>query len=459
MGTADHRNSMRSARSASILLASLVAALVAVPAAGASQPGDTEHGVNRAKLAAKAERVTEERNGIDVLKISKCGPRKRSGKLDYSKWICMWRAEGVYPGEVPYHCAGKAVWKRKGNRWRVDRCENRLQPMAPLLDTAGPPPVFGFNDNWLTQSVAAVDLLQDSGAAIARTGLPWSWVESPRGTYNWANIDPLYNRLRARGIKPLWALVDSPCFAQPDPAACTAGEKNLPPAGQFYDEMAEFAVAAARRYPDSAGFEVWNEPNYPKFWGGKAPDPAAYSDMLKTVADALHSQVPGTTVVSAGLSPHADTDTSGSIGFRDFLIKMYERGAAQRVDAIGIHPYPGVGPEDDYLGDVRVYLGKVQNVMDRYGDGARPLWATEFGASTTGEHPYAPAVAGEAITKLLEMFRRIRGIELAVVHRFVEEPALGGREAGFGVLNKNLTPKPAFCHLAAVRGVSVPNLC
>ena len=182
MGTADHRNSMRSARSASILLASLVAALVAVPAAGASQPGDTEHGVNRAKLAAKAERVTEERNGIDVLKISKCGPRKRSGKLDYSKWICMWRAEGVYPGEVPYHCAGKAVWKRKGNRWRVDRCENRLQPMAPLLDTVGPPPVFGFNDNWLTQSVAAVDLLQDSGAAVARTGLPWSWVESPRGS-------------------------------------------------------------------------------------------------------------------------------------------------------------------------------------------------------------------------------------------------------------------------------------
>ena len=67
--------------------------------------------------------------------------------------------------------------------------------------------------------------------------------------------------------------------------------------------------------------------------------------------------------------------------------------------------------------------------------------------------------AGQAVGQLLEMFRRIRGIELAIVHRFVEEPALGGREGGFGVLNTNLSPKPAFCALAAVRGVSIPGVC
>jgi hypothetical protein len=334
-----------------------------------------------------------------------------------------------------------------------------MQPMAPLLDTVGPPPKFGYNDNWLTHGVPALDLLERSGGDVARTGLPWAWVESPRGTYNWTNIDPLYHRLRARGIRPLWVLVDVPCFAQPDPAGCAAGQKDLPPTEGFYDEFADFAVAAAKRYPESFAFEVWNEPNYPLFWGGRAPDPAAYSQMLKTVADALHSQVPGTMVVSAGLSPHADTDTSGSMGFRNFLIQMYERGAAQKADAIGIHPYPGVGPDDDPLGDVRVYLGKVQNVMDRYGDGARPLWATEYGASTAGEHPYPPAAAAETITGLHEMFRRIRGIEVAIVHRFVEDPSMGGREAGFGVLNKNLSPKPAFCALASLRGADVPGLC
>ena len=108
---------------------------------------------------------------------------------------------------------------------------------------------------------------------------------------------------------------------------------------------------------------------------------------------------------------------------------------------------------------MRVYLGKIQNVMDRYGDGARPLWATEFGASTSGDKPFSPAAAGDAVVRLLEMFRRVRGIELAIVHRFVEEPSLGGREGGFGVLNKGLSPKPAFCALASVRGVSIPGVC
>jgi hypothetical protein len=179
--------------------------------------------------------------------------------------------------------------------------------------------------------------------------------------------------------------------------------------------------------------------------------------MLETVADALHQQVPGTTVVSAGLSPHSDNDTSGSIGFRDFLIDMYERGAAQKADAIGIHPYPGVGPDEDYVTDVRVYLGKVQNVMDRYNDSSRPLWATEFGASTDGDQGYDPEQAAKAVTDLMDLFRHIRGIELTIIHSFVD-PKLDGREGGFGMLDRNLDPKPAFCAVNAARGVT-PSVC
>ena len=458
MGAVD-RHSMRSRRFAALICASFTATLVAVPAAGASQPGDTEHGVDRKKLMAKAEQVVEERNGIEVLRISKCGPQKRKGKLNYGTWICLWRAEGTYAdGDIDYACAGRAVYKRKTKAWVVDRCENTRQPMAPLLTTPNPPLTFGFNENWITAPISALDLLEDSQSEIARTSLPWSAIETSRGSYNWYGPDLFYPRALARGFRPLWVLIAAPCFAQADPSACAAGDNRLHPTQQYYDEFAKFAATAAARYPGSAGFEIWNEPNYPKYWGGP-PDPAAYADMLKTVADAIHEVDPEMTVVSAGLSPHADTDTSGSDGFREFLIEMYERGAATKADAIGIHPYPGVGPDEDYLKDVRVHLGKVQNVMDRYGDGSRPLWATEFGASTGGDQAYSPEAAGTAIAELLEMFRRIRGIELAVVHRFIEDPAQAGREGGFGVLNKNLTPKPAFCDVAAVRGVTVSGVC
>jgi hypothetical protein len=436
-----------------ILAATLLVALTAVPSASASKPGDTEHGVNRDKLIAQAEQIVEERNGIDVLKISKCGPQKRKGKLNYSTWICLWRAEGTNAaGDIDYACAGSAVYKRKSRTWIVDRCENTRQPAAPLLATPNPTATLGFNDDWIFHSVAALNLLDETGSQVARTTLAWSGVEPTKGQFNWYGSDVLYQRLLDRGIHPLWILLSAPCYSQADPEACQAGNGNGRPRPDQYDELADFAVTAAKRYPESIGFEVWNEPNYPKFWGGP-PDPAAYADMLNTVADALHERAPGTTVVSAGLSPHADTDTSGSIGFRDFLIEMYERGAAQKADAIGIHPYPGVGPDEDYLTDVRVYLGKVQNVMDRYGDGDRPLWATEFGASTGGDKGFSPQQAGVAITEMLDMFRYIRGIQMTIIHSFLD-PALAGREGGFGMLNRNLTPKPAFCDLGSYLGLS-----
>ena len=443
---------VRRGPSATLILGSLLAILLAVPAASASAPGSTEHGVNRAKLAAKAKRMIEKRNGIEVLKISRCGPRKRKGRLDFGTWICKWRAEGIWPGQVPYHCAGDARWKRKQGRWRVDPCKNRLQPQAPLLDVPNPHPAFGYNDNWIFQSNRALDLLDESGAGIARTSLAWSGVERSPGGYDWYGSDLLYAKLLERGLRPLFVVSDSPCWAQPNPRACEGGNDQQRPAQQYYDEFARFAAAAARRYPASVGIEVWNEPNYPLFWG-TWPEPDMYAKMLREVADAVHEAVPGMTVVSGGLSPHADSDKN-AIGFSNFLEKLYDFGAAKKADAIGIHPYPGVGPGEDYIADVRVYLGKVQRVMRRHGDADRPMWATEFGVSTTGEHAFDPAHQGSALQELYEILRRVQRVDLAIVHRFVEDPALGGREGGFGVLSKALAPKPAYCALAQVRGVA-----
>ena len=449
---------MRYGRPALVFVASLLAGLLVVPAAGASKPGDTEHGVNRDRLAKQAQRVVEERNGIEVLKVSRCGPKKRKGRPDFSKWVCEWRAEGVWPGEVPYHCAGRAVYKRKRRSWRVEPCKNRLQPMAPLLDAPNPHPVFGYNDDWIFQGEQAFEMLDRSGAQVARTSLAWFGVEGNRGSYRWYGVDQMYERLRARGLQPLWMLIDAPCWAQPNPGACANGRNKLRPSPQHYDELADFAVAVARRYPDSAGIEVWNEPNYPRFWGGW-PKPSQYAKMLKTVAAALHGRAPGMPVISAGLSPHADSDKR-AIGFSNYLDRLYKLGAAQQADAIGIHPYPGVGPAQDYIGDVRVYLGKVQRVLRRHGDAGTPLWATEFGVSTAGPRAFDAGHQGRALVELYELLRRVHKVELAIVHRFVDDPRLGGREGGFGVLGQNLTPKPAYCDLARTRGVSpASNAC
>jgi hypothetical protein len=450
-------------RRALITTAFLLAAILALtPSALAKRSSDggpkTEHGVNRDKLVAEAKTVVEERNGITVSKIASCGPTKKHGRPNFSKWLCGWRASGLYPGQVPYACAGKAVWKRKSDSWRVDPCKNQRQPEAPLLDSPNPPPVFGFNDNWIFAPTQALNMLEDTGATVARMSLSWRGVEGDQGKFNWYGSDQIYQHLLDRGIEPLWVLIDAPCWAQADPRACANGKGTLHPDVAHYDDFVDYAVAAAKRYPQSVGFEVWNEPNYPLYWGGP-PEPNDYAKMLKMTATALHEQVPGATVVSAGLSPHSDNDTSGAIGFRDFLISMYENGAAQEADAIGIHPYPGVGPDEDYVADVRVYLGKIQNVLQRYNATSTPLWATEFGVSTTGDTAFTEDQQAKALTNLYDLFRHVSGIQLAIVHRFIENPSLGGREGGFGVVSANLVPKPAYCALIVARDVSPPPAC
>lgn len=451
------RRSQTKFATAAIAFAVVCMGAPATATAGKGGPPSTEHGVNRAKLSKKAISVIESRNGIDVLKISKCGPVKRKGKLNFSRWICLWRAEGIYPGQVPYACAGKASWRRKGKRWIVEPCNNTMQPQAPLLDVPNPHPVFGFNEDWIFVSNAAIDRLDETASTVARTGLTWAGVEGTQGSYNWYGVDQLYAKLSARGIKPLWSILSAPCWAQPDPGACNGGDNQIRPAQSHYDEMAAFAVAVAQRYPESAGIEVWNEPNYPRFWGGW-PEPDLYAKMLKEVAGALHKEVPGMPVISGGLSPHSDSDTH-AIGFTNFLERLYELGAAQEADAIGIHPYPGVGPNEDYVADVRVYLGKIQDVMSKYGDSSTPMWATEFGVSTTGEHAFDPSQQGTALAEIYDVLRRVNRVDVAIVHRFIEQPDLVGREAGFGVVGQSLAPKPIFCEIFAMRELAPDGPC
>ena len=296
-----------------------------------------------------------------------------------------------------------------------------------------------------------IGLVDQTNSDVIRMNMLWSVVEKKQGTYDWHAFDELNAIFKAHGMKPLWVILAAPCWAQPNPGGCAAGNDKLRPAPAYYDELARFSAAAAARYDDAIGFEVWNEPNYPRFWGGEMPDPADYSDMFKQVADAIHAAAPGMPVATGGLSPHADSDKN-AVGFSNFVAALYANGAAQKADAIGIHPYASVGPNEDYIADVRVYLGKIQGAMRAAGDATTPMWATEFGISTTGPHAFPGELQAQALTDVFNMMRRVESIPLVITNGLVDNPGLEEREAGWGILNPDLTRKPSFCALNLVRG-------
>ncbi len=138
--------------------------------------------------------MVEEHNGITVTRIASCGPGKKHGHRNFESGSAAGAPPGLYPGQVPYACAGKARWKRKARQLAVDKCKNQRQPEAPLLDSPNPPPVFGFNDNWIVQSDAGAQHASGQRCPGRPHRPSWRGVEADRGSST--------GRLPTSSIKP-----------------------------------------------------------------------------------------------------------------------------------------------------------------------------------------------------------------------------------------------------------------
>jgi polysaccharide biosynthesis protein PslG len=417
----------RAGTALAVALCALVAALALAPP-GAAKPSDKE--LAQSLAAELAEQ------GIQVGNVSSCRP-KRGGDV----YVCKWRAEGFFPGEVPYLCAGRSKYRVKSNSWKIGGCHNRLEPQVPLLAEPGPHPQFGFNEDWHA-NVGKLDELAVTGANVARTGLYWEAVDHS----GWGTFDSMYQQMLVRGIRPLWVIQAAPCWAQGN--NCKQGSH---PSAEHYDEFASFAAQAAQRYPQALGIEVWNEPNWKVYWGGD-PDPQAYGRMVAEVAPAVRAANPGMTVVTAGLSPHINSEKD-AMAYKKFLRRAYATGGPQLADAIGAHPYPNRLYGQDFLGNVRTHLFRYQAVMNQNGDGATPIWVTETGISTTGKEAFTEEHQAEGLARIYTQFRRIANVPVVVFHRFVDQPSSAkDNERGYGVLNGGGGRKLAYCAVAAARG-------
>ena len=104
------------------------------------------------------------------------------------------------------------------------------------------------------------------------------------------------------------------------------------------DDYTRFVSDVARRFRGRIkGYVIWNEPNLSFEWGGRAPDPASYTDMLCEAYHAIKSADPDALVVSAGLAP-TNQDDAEAMNDRRFLEGMLEAGAADCFDVLGAHP-------------------------------------------------------------------------------------------------------------------------
>ncbi|MDN4175747.1 cellulase family glycosylhydrolase [Nocardioides sp. SOB77] len=254
----------------------------------------------------------------------------------------------------------------------------RAAPADPVVTPlALPDEGYGFSGGAELLSRSPQGLARELDA-VARTSASWlrvpvTWrdVEKRQGSYTWAPLDRVVKAARARDLRILGVLAYSP------PWAAVNTSDTAPPEDPA--AYARFAKAAATRYrTEITSWEIWNEPNLARFFGGVQDSPEVLATLLRAAYPAIKSVQPGATVVTGGLSKTSNS----TIAPGTFLTRLYAAGAGPYFDAVGFHPYIAGGNVVADSVRVRADIVGLYTQMTLRGDLGKKIWMTEFGNST-----------------------------------------------------------------------------
>ena len=234
------------------------------------------------------------------------------------------------------------------------------------------------------------------GVVWIRHDFAWDVAEPEPGVFNWAPYDAVVDGARKRGLEVIVTLSYTPAWAN-------GGHADHRFAPQRPRDFGEFAAAAVRRYAPLGvhAYEIWNEPNI-GFWQ-PAPNPVAYTAVLRAAYTAIHKVDPGAVVITGGMSPAGDGPSTYSP--HTWLRALYSQGAKPYFDAIGAHPYvdADAGADSSDPGNPWYQLAgstpSIRSIQADHGDSAKRIWATEVGCRRE-----VAGCDGERLTRALSLW-------------------------------------------------------
>jgi hypothetical protein len=244
--------------------------------------------------------------------------------------------------------------------------------------------------------------MADAGFRWVKQWFAWQDIEGAgKGQFDWSISDRVVDQVEHHGLKLLVRI-------SPSDKAFWAGD---PP--ENADDFADFAQALATRYRGRIhAYQVWNEPNLSREWGGKPVDPAGYARLLKKTYAAIKAADPDAIIITAGMAP-TTADQSDAMYDVKFYTQLYEAMGGSSdgyFDMLGIHAAGyALPPETDpaevatnpqyYNNDpspkerLRVYSFRhaedIRKIMEQHGDGDKQIAILEFGW-TWDDRPDSP---------------------------------------------------------------------
>ena len=295
--------------------------------------------------------------------------RARLSRRAFLKW-CALAAAGLglgCPNQAP-----PALAREPQPRVRFPvHIQGYPRPPAPYYDGS-----FGYGISTVYAHVEP--RVADLGFGYQKWCIQWAEFEPQPGVYKWSSGDHRLRQAAAdcvyRGIRVLIRVDTPPAWAAP-------GTGSRPPSSAA-DYGRFMGALAAHMRGTVAAYELWNEPNLSGEWGNAPPDPARYASLLQASYASIKAADASALVLSAGL---ATTGGDGGITALDdcvFLERMYAAGARPHFDALGSHPYGFANPPETRNANGVTDFRRAEDqraVMLRHGDGAKKIWATEFG--------------------------------------------------------------------------------
>ena len=210
----------------------------------------------------------------------------------------------------------------------------------------------------------------------------WPALEPAKGQWSFGTLDScvaLAERQRAEillplGLSPAWA------SSRPEEPSAYAPGNAAPP--RDLEDWKEYVRAVASRYRGRiTHYEIWNEPNLPRFFSGSADEMLA----MAREAHAILKEVDPANVV---VSPSA---TSGEAGLR-WLGAYLAAGGGAFCDVVGFHFYTaGKRPEA-----IRTLALAARKILAQSNLASTPIWNTETGWSIPSQLSSAGVTANPA---------------------------------------------------------------
>lgn len=311
----------------------------------------------------------------------------------------------------------------------------------------------GVNVNDVPLSEAGWTRLQESGAKTARIWAYANAVETSPGVLTgWrvAQYKAFAERASSLGIGTVITLMGN----YPD--------SHVPLDPVTYARVAGL-FATAMKGSGVKGYEVWNEPDDEPYWA-PAPNPAAYTALLKAGYAAYKAADPSALVSTGGMVAND----------YDFLQALYANGAKGHFDAVGIHTDTACLTTDprEYYREPTGRIGRysftgyreVRQTMLANGDD-KPIWMTEIGWSTTdaicnvgeraGTKPGGVSFSQQAdfLTKGFGCLKNDPYVTEAMWFSLADiDSSSPDYDRRLGLLNQSFGLKPAFAAFQAAGG-------